>query len=64
MDRVTRGEDGGAPDFFEGYAADFDHVYDDAGVERLAASVNPRRTASSTSDASTTCASTSSSHSA
>ena len=36
MDRVTRGEDGGARDFFEGYAADFDHIYDDAGKGPIA----------------------------
>lgn len=37
MDRVARGEDGGARDFFEGYARDFDHIYDDeAGKGRLA----------------------------
>ena len=42
MDRVARGDDGGARDFFEGYARDFDHIYDEAGkgpiaryVERL-----------------------------
>lgn len=31
MDRVARGEDGGARDFFEGYARDFDHIYDEGG---------------------------------
>jgi ubiquinone/menaquinone biosynthesis C-methylase UbiE len=37
MDRVARGDDGGARDFFEGYARDFDHIYDDeAGKGALA----------------------------
>jgi ubiquinone/menaquinone biosynthesis C-methylase UbiE len=37
MDRVARGDDGGARDFFEGYARDFDHIYDDeAGKGPLA----------------------------
>ena len=31
MDRVARGDDGGARDFFEGYARDFDHIYDEGG---------------------------------
>lgn len=33
MERVTRGEDGGARDFFEGYARDFDHIYDDEAAK-------------------------------
>jgi ubiquinone/menaquinone biosynthesis C-methylase UbiE len=31
MDRIARGDDGGARDFFEGYARDFDHIYDEGG---------------------------------
>ena len=30
-ERAARGEDGGARDFFEGYARDFDHIYDEGG---------------------------------
>ena len=30
-ERVPRPTDGGAKSFFEGYAADFDHIYDDTG---------------------------------
>ncbi|HEY2385428.1 MAG TPA: methyltransferase domain-containing protein [Candidatus Binatia bacterium] len=36
MDRVARGDDGGARDFFEGYARDFDHIYDEGGKGALA----------------------------
>lgn len=36
MDRPTRTDDGGARDFFEGYARDFDHIYDDTGKGPLA----------------------------
>ena len=36
MDRVARGDDGGARDFFEGYARDFDHIYDEGGKGVLA----------------------------
>jgi ubiquinone/menaquinone biosynthesis C-methylase UbiE len=36
MNRVARGEDGGARDFFEGYARDFDHIYDEGGKGALA----------------------------
>jgi ubiquinone/menaquinone biosynthesis C-methylase UbiE len=36
MDRVARGDDGGARDFFEGYARDFDHIYDEGGKGPLA----------------------------
>lgn len=36
MGRVARGEDGGARDFFEGYAHDFDHIYDEGGKGALA----------------------------
>ena len=35
-DRVTSGEDGGARNFFEGYARDFDHIYDEGGKGTLA----------------------------
>ena len=34
--------DGGARDFFEGYAADFDHIYDDTGKGPLARFVDTR----------------------
>ena len=36
MDRPSRSDDGGARDFFEGYARDFDHIYDDTGKGPLA----------------------------
>ncbi len=36
MDRVARGDDGGARDFFEGYARDFDHIYDEGGKGAIA----------------------------
>ncbi len=36
MERVARGDDGGARDFFEGYARDFDHIYDEGGKGTLA----------------------------
>lgn len=32
----ARGSDGGAKDFFEGYARDFDHIYDDTGKGPIA----------------------------
>ncbi len=32
----VRGSDGGARDFFEGYARDFDHIYDDTGKGPIA----------------------------
>jgi ubiquinone/menaquinone biosynthesis C-methylase UbiE len=35
-DRVSRGDDGGARGFFEGYARDFDHIYDEGGKGALA----------------------------
>ena len=41
MDRVARGDDGGARDFFEGYARDFDHIYDEGGKGVLARFVDP-----------------------
>ena len=31
MDRSASGADGGARDFFEGYARDFDHIYEEGG---------------------------------
>jgi ubiquinone/menaquinone biosynthesis C-methylase UbiE len=36
------GGDGGARSFFEGYAADFDHIYDDTGKGALARFVDTR----------------------
>jgi ubiquinone/menaquinone biosynthesis C-methylase UbiE len=36
MDRVARGDDGGARDFFDSYARDFDHIYDEGGKGALA----------------------------
>ena len=36
MDRTATGADGGARDFFEGYARDFDHIYDEGGKGALA----------------------------
>lgn len=35
-DQTARPTDGGARDFFEGYARDFDHIYDDTGKGPLA----------------------------
>ena len=42
MDRATAGTDGGARAFFEGYAADFDHIYDEAGKGPLARFIDTR----------------------
>ena len=36
MQRDARPSDGGARDFFEGYARDFDHIYDDTGKGPIA----------------------------
>jgi ubiquinone/menaquinone biosynthesis C-methylase UbiE len=36
MERSLEGAHGGARDFFEGYARDFDHIYDDTGKGPLA----------------------------
>jgi ubiquinone/menaquinone biosynthesis C-methylase UbiE len=36
MDRSASGADGGARDFFEGYARDFDHIYEEGGKGRIA----------------------------
>jgi ubiquinone/menaquinone biosynthesis C-methylase UbiE len=36
MDRSASGADGGARDFFEGYARDFDHIYEEGGKGPLA----------------------------
>src|SRR5262245_36829198 len=36
IDRSASGADGGARDFFEGYARDFDHIYDEGGKGPLA----------------------------
>jgi ubiquinone/menaquinone biosynthesis C-methylase UbiE len=35
-DRSTSGADGGARDFFEGYARDFDHIYEEGGKGPIA----------------------------
>jgi ubiquinone/menaquinone biosynthesis C-methylase UbiE len=42
VDTARRGDDGGARDFFEGYARDFDHIYDDTGKGALARFVDTR----------------------
>jgi ubiquinone/menaquinone biosynthesis C-methylase UbiE len=39
---ATSGGDGGARSFFEGYAADFDHIYDDTGKGAVARFVDVR----------------------
>ncbi len=36
MDRIARSDDGGARDFFDRYARDFDHIYDEGGKGVLA----------------------------
>ncbi len=36
MEQTLRASDGGAKDFFEGYARDFDHIYDEGGKGMLA----------------------------
>src|SRR5258705_5243311 len=36
------GDDGGARTFFEGYAADFDHIYDDTGKGPIARFIDVR----------------------
>ena len=36
MDRSASGADGGARDFFEGYARDFDHIYEEGGKGPIA----------------------------
>jgi ubiquinone/menaquinone biosynthesis C-methylase UbiE len=36
IDRSASGADGGARDFFEGYARDFDHIYEEGGKGALA----------------------------
>ena len=36
MEQTLQGSDGGAKDFFEGYARDFDHIYDEGGKGALA----------------------------
>jgi ubiquinone/menaquinone biosynthesis C-methylase UbiE len=40
--RTGNPDDGGARDFFEGYARDFDHIYDDTGKGALARFVDTR----------------------
>jgi len=39
---VARPSDGGAREFFEGYAADFDHIYDDTGKGPIARFIDTR----------------------
>jgi ubiquinone/menaquinone biosynthesis C-methylase UbiE len=39
---APRGADGGARTFFEGYAADFDHIYDETGKGPLARFIDTR----------------------
>jgi len=36
IDRSASGADGGARDFFEGYARDFDHIYEEGGKGPIA----------------------------
>ena len=40
--RTGSSDDGGARDFFEGYARDFDHIYDDTGKGSLARFIDTR----------------------
>ena len=42
MDRIARGDDGGARDFFDRYARDFDHIYDEGGKGALARFVDTK----------------------
>ena len=42
IDRPARPADGGAREFFEGYARDFDHIYEDTGKGALARFVDTR----------------------